>query len=351
MKKVLLIAGHGNNYNGTYDPGAVSVFGKEAEYNRELVEMVQQAIGGAVPVDVYDMCKNCYSYSKAGQAPNYGAYGIVLEIHFNAKAKKDESGDGRFTGMGAYVHPSNAAGRQLAENIIDSVAALGFKKWQVCNSTGLLNLNNAQRAGVAYLLLETAFIDDGDDMAWYNANKVKVAQKIAQAVINAAGGAANAGTPETTENRKPDADDYVPGMYKVIDPELNIRKGPGTNYGIAGCITDNGTYTIVEMEGSWGRLKSGAGWINCHTKYCTRVRDIEVEADAEPEDNFKAFEVRVAIKNLYIRKGPGKSYGKNGHCPVGVYNITEIVSSEGYTWGRLLSGAGWIALEHTIRLS
>ena len=49
---------------------------------------------------------------------------------------------------------------------------------------------------------------------------------------------------------------------KVTDPALNIRKGPGVSYDITGCIKDKGTYTIVEVKNSWGRLKSGAGWIN-----------------------------------------------------------------------------------------
>lgn len=50
-------------------------------------------------------------------------------------------------------------------------------------------------------------------------------------------------------------------LVKVTANALNIRKGPGTNYGISGCITNKGTYTIVETKGNWGRLKSGAGWI------------------------------------------------------------------------------------------
>ena len=49
---------------------------------------------------------------------------------------------------------------------------------------------------------------------------------------------------------------------KVTDSALNIRKGPGVNYDIVGCITDKGTYTIIEISNGWGRLKSGAGWIN-----------------------------------------------------------------------------------------
>lgn len=48
---------------------------------------------------------------------------------------------------------------------------------------------------------------------------------------------------------------------KVTVDALNIRAGAGTNYAINGCIRDRGIYTIVETQGNWGRLKSGAGWI------------------------------------------------------------------------------------------
>lgn len=49
--------------------------------------------------------------------------------------------------------------------------------------------------------------------------------------------------------------------------DLNIRKGPGTNYATTGKFTGKGVFTIVETKqgtGStkgWGKLKSGAGWI------------------------------------------------------------------------------------------
>ena len=51
-------------------------------------------------------------------------------------------------------------------------------------------------------------------------------------------------------------------MVKVTADGLNIRKGPGTNYAKTGVITDKGTYTIIEEQGVWGKLKSGAGWIH-----------------------------------------------------------------------------------------
>ena len=59
----------------------------------------------------------------------------------------------------------------------------------------------------------------------------------------------------------------VPFLVKVSISNLNIRKGPGTDYDRTQYIPV-GVYTIVEVrsgKGStagWGRLKSGAGWIS-----------------------------------------------------------------------------------------
>lgn len=50
-------------------------------------------------------------------------------------------------------------------------------------------------------------------------------------------------------------------LVKVTANGLNIRQGVRTGTAIVGCITDKGTYTIVERKGNWGKLKSGAGWI------------------------------------------------------------------------------------------
>lgn len=75
---------------------------------------------------------------------------------------------------------------------------------------------------------------------------------------------------EETKKEEPKKDNKTfQVIVKVSD--LNIRKGPGTEYKVVGSIKDKGKYTIVETKGSWGRLKSGAGWINCSEKYCKRA--------------------------------------------------------------------------------
>ena len=80
-------------------------------------------------------------------------------------------------------------------------------------------------------------------------------------VVSASGGGTSAST-------------FKAYLVKVTASDLNIRKGAGTNYGVAGSITDKGTYTIVaEADGAgaskWGKLKSGAGWISLD--YCKKV--------------------------------------------------------------------------------
>lgn len=75
-----------------------------------------------------------------------------------------------------------------------------------------------------------------------------------------------------------------------------------------------------------------------------------VDPDPTPDTDNTPFVVRVTIENLNIRKGPGTSYDKVGYCPTGSYTIVETKVADGYTWGRLKSGAGWIALEYTERV-
>lgn len=54
------------------------------------------------------------------------------------------------------------------------------------------------------------------------------------------------------------------GVYRVKSPDgvLNIRKGPGSSYDKVGQVKNGEAYTITKINGSWGYLKSGAGWIN-----------------------------------------------------------------------------------------
>lgn len=62
--------------------------------------------------------------------------------------------------------------------------------------------------------------------------------------------------------------DFSPYLVEVTATDLNIRKGPGTNYGKTGKFTGKGVFTITEERAGtgsnrgWGKLKSSVGWIS-----------------------------------------------------------------------------------------
>jgi uncharacterized protein YgiM (DUF1202 family) len=65
-------------------------------------------------------------------------------------------------------------------------------------------------------------------------------------------------------------------LVKVIDDELNVRADAGTEFKITTVIKKGEVYTIVSTKissdgGTWGKLKSGAGWINIGEKFCKRI--------------------------------------------------------------------------------
>lgn len=139
----------------------------------------------------------------------------------------------------------------------------------------------------------------------------------------------------------------VPFLVNVIIDDLNIRTSAGMGNNLTGKYTGKGTFTIVEVNNGWGKLKSGAGWIWLgNPQYCT-INDTVKESTPA----FSPYKVKVSIKDLNIRKGPGTNYASNGFCPVGVYTIIEESDGAGATkWGKLKSGAGWISLDYAKRV-
>lgn len=71
---------------------------------------------------------------------------------------------------------------------------------------------------------------------------------------------------------------------------------------------------------------------------------------AEADETFK---VRVSIKTLNIRKGPGTNYAATGNFTgKGIFTIVEKSDGSGSNsgWGKLKSGAGWISLDYATKV-
>ena len=77
-----------------------------------------------------------------------------------------------------------------------------------------------------------------------------------------------------------------------------------------------------------------------------------VQEEPKQEQTKVSYRVRVEIKNLNIRKGPGTNYAKTGkYTGVGVFTIVAESDGQGAgKWGKLKSGAGWISLDYCKKL-
>ncbi len=119
-------------------------------------------------------------------------------------------------------------------------------------------------------------------------------------------------------------------LVKVTATALNIRSGAGTNHSIVGCIRDKGTYTIVETQGNWGKLKSGAGWI-C-LDYTQKVGSTNVPVPAAPTSFSKG--QKVTLKTSASKYCTGQtipSYVKGK-----TYTIMQVGSGNTHPDGVLL---------------
>ena len=174
---------------------------------------------------------------------------IDVSIHLNSGAG-DKKGNGKSTGVEVLIYSNDSKAKDEAERVCKKLATLGFKNRGVKVRPDLYVLRKSEHPA---MLIEVCFCDDKDDVKIFNKNKAKIGKLIAEALVN------------KTINIKP-------SEFKVrVKTDLNIRSGAGTDFPVVGVIKDNGTYTITDTSGNWGKLKSGAGWINISDKYVSRM--------------------------------------------------------------------------------
>ena len=264
--RLLVMAGHGRNSDGSWDPGAVGNGYQEANLTRELRDLIKAAADRAgVPCDVAPD-RNHYSYFKHGGQYDFTPYTYVLEVHFNASATADFAGDGKMKGSMVYIDKSET-GHSVEDTILNNLYSIGSRQaWdgvvvtqrQESYKNGLMVQSKVRAQGVSHAVLETCFVTDQDDMDWYLVNKSKIAQAIIAGIQQGFG-----------LNYKKVITPYMVkvDVSSIPDHVLNIREQPTINSPVTGKITETMSVTSVdEASGTgaskWGKLKSGAGWIS-----------------------------------------------------------------------------------------
>lgn len=252
MAKVFLTAGHGGP-----DPGAVAYNMKEKDINLQTMLACKDVLEahGVTVICSRTTDENDGVRDEVKEANASGA-DLAFSIHTNA---------GGGDGFEAFYHTSNTEGKKLAQLAEKHVKTLGQNSRGVKSGNHLYFIKNTKMLAV---LVENFFIDNdtdnniGDTIAEQKAFGVAYAKAILEYF-----GIAYGAKPTTTETN-------ASFKVRVSITNLNIRKGPGTNYATTGKIKPT-VYTIVETKSGkgsaagWGKLKSGAGWISLD--YVTRL--------------------------------------------------------------------------------
>lgn len=152
--------------------------------------------------------------------------------------------------------------------------------------------------------------------------------------------------------------DYLYNLHGQIAKEVNAQLGSGTS-----STATTAKKTLYRVRKTWNDAQSQKGAFNdlSNAKKCAdknngySVFDESGKAvyTSKAANSTSSFKVQISISDLNIRKGPGTNYAITGKFTgKGVFTIVETKQGTGSAkgWGKLKSGAGWIALDYTTKI-
>lgn len=132
---------------------------------------------------------------------------------------------------------------------------------------------------------------------------------------------------------------------------LGAKNGSAFRYnGLKGC-TDYKKAVQIIKDGGYATSSTYVSNL-CSIIERWNLTKYDATVSTAPADSCP-FLVRVSINDLNIRKGAGTNYARTGkYTGKGVFTIVKVKSGTGSAkgWGRLKSGAGWIALDYAARI-
>lgn len=263
--EIILTVGHSRLKNGYYTSADGRPFGGvlEYEYNKNIVNDVASYLRGyGHTVDVLICPEKQFTMSTEEKAyklsrVNAGGYDIVCELHLNASKWHNVRGC-------SVLYKTNS-GKKYAQHVQKQLSTV-FRDIGIVKRDDLYMLNGTKPTAI---MLETFFCDNYEDCKLAEKNNIPLL--IAKGIHGFEDAAPGIGTSE-----QGDKETEASFRFRTIVQELTIRKDAGVENEEVGKITDKLVYTIVETKkakdgGTWGRLKSGAGWVNVSPKYINRV--------------------------------------------------------------------------------
>lgn len=187
--------------------------------------------------------------NRCKKANEWGA-DIYISIHHNAGVNGGSGG-----GTVVFYYSSNPERKTQAQALYNAVVARTGLIGNRANKVVKKGFYELKHTKMSAFLLENGFMDSRTDVPIILTEDH--ADKTARGLLDFLVREFNLGD--------------VPSTYKVkiTSESLTYRKGPSVSFSVNGTVKKGEVYTIVETSNGWGRLKSGAGWINL--KYTKRV--------------------------------------------------------------------------------
>lgn len=162
---------------------------------------------------------------------------LDVSIHFNA-GKNDPDGDGQTTGVEVLVYSMTSAAVPYATAVCEAISALGYKNRGVKVRSELAVL---RKTTAPAMLVECCFVDDADDVALYDADKMATA--IVQGIT---GQTVTGGTPAKESTSDTIAAQSYPAQFQAW---LNAGYSAGlTVDGLWGSKTRAGAIKALQTE-------------------------------------------------------------------------------------------------------
>ena len=163
----------GHNPDGMAACGAVGLIRESTEARAVKDRVVAQLT--AMGHTVHDCtCNNGTSkedvLKRIVAACNSHEVDLDVSIHFNAGAQAEA--DGKTTGTEVLVYNNTSRAVPWAQQIADSIAALGYRNRGVKERQNLYVLKHTKAPA---LLVECCFVDDPEDVSLYNADRMAAA--------------------------------------------------------------------------------------------------------------------------------------------------------------------------------
>ena len=169
--KMIINVHAGHNPDGKVACGAVGLIRESTENRNVAAEVIAQlrGLGHTVydctvndGINKQDVLKKIVTKCNAHDAD------LDVSIHFNAGAN-DKKGNGVTTGTEVYIFDNSSKAKPYAQEIVNSIAALGYKNRGVKINKNLYVLKNTKAPA---LLVECCFVDDADDVGLYSVHSM-----------------------------------------------------------------------------------------------------------------------------------------------------------------------------------